>query len=118
MFRTEFKDTFSLPNRYQYRLTRYITTASINQRKQPCSAQTLILKQGLVEAKLVSDTTTASSFINSGLVFLNGQLTNNPHLHIVLNDLVQLTVTLKYYSVLKWQLAGALKNKNLLAKML
>ena len=118
MFRAEFKDTFSLPNRYQYRLTRYITTASINQRKQPCSAQTLILKQGLVEAKLVSDTTTASSFVNSGLVFLNGQLTNNPHLHIVLNDLVQLTVTLKYYSVLKWQLAGTLKNKNLLAKML
>ena len=118
MFRAEFKDTFSLPNRYQYRLTRYITACSINQRKQLRSTQALILKQGLVESKLVSDTTTANSFVNSGLVFLNGHLTNNPNLQLVLNDLVQLTVSLKYYSVLKWQLAGALKKKNLLAKML
>ena len=118
MFRTEFKDTFSLPNRYQYRLTRFIATASINQRKQLCSAQALILKQGLVESKLVSDANTANSFINSGLVFLNGQLANNPNLHLVLNDLVQLTVSLKYYNILKWQLASTLKNKNLLAKML
>ena len=118
MFRAEFRDTFSLPNRYQYRLTRYIATASINQRKQLRATQTLILKQGLVESKLASDATTANSFVNSGLVFLNGQLTNNPNLHLVINDLVQLVVSLKYYSVLKWQLAGALKNKNLLAKML
>ena len=92
--------------------------SSINQRKQLCSTQTLILKQGLVESKLASDATTACSFVNSGLTFLNGQLTNNPNLHLVLNDLVQLVVSLKYYSILKWQLAGALKSKNLLAKML
>ena len=118
MFRAEFRDTFSLPNRYQYRLTRYIATSSINQRKQLCSTQALILKQGLVESKLASDATTAYSFVNSGLVFLNGQLTNNPNLHLVLNDLLQLVVSLKYYSIVKWQLAGALKSKNLLAKML
>lgn len=118
MFRAEFKDTFSLPNRYQYRLTRYITTVSINQRKQHFFTQALMLKQGLVESKLVSDVTTANSFISSGLVFLNGQLINNPNLRLVINDLIQLTVSLKYYSVLKWQLASTLKNKNLLAKML
>ena len=101
MFRAEFKDTFSLPNRYQYRLTRYITTVSINQRKQHFFTQALMLKQGLVESKLVSDVTTANSFISSGLVFLNGQLINNLNLRLVINDLIQLTVSLKYYSVLK-----------------
>ena len=118
LFREEFKSTFSLPNRYQYRLTRYITMISISQRKQRQATQAITLKQGLIESKLVSDSITANSFVNSGLVFLNGHLSGNPSLYLVVNDLVQLTVSLKYYSVLKWQLTNTLKNKSLLAKML
>ena len=117
-FRNEFRETFSLPNRYQYRLTRHLAGLHTSQRLHQNKMQTLLLKHSLVESKLASNLEVAVQYITKGLTFLNGSLSSNPNLHLVQHDFVQLVVSLKYYTIIKWQTAQTLKNKSILAKLL
>jgi hypothetical protein len=117
-FRNEFREVFNLSSRYQYRLTRYLAGLSAAQRLHQHKTQELLLKHGLVEAKLVPNLEASAQYINKGLVFLNGSLSSNPNLCLTQHDFVQLIVYLKYYTVVKWQTAQTLRNKAILAKLL
>ena len=89
-----------------------------SQRLHQNKMQTLLLKHSLVESKLASNLEVAVQYITKGLTFLNGSLSSNPNLHLVQHDFVQLVVSLKYYTIIKWQTAQTLKNKSILAKLL
>ena len=117
-FRNEFKEVFTLPNRYQYRLTRYLVSLSAAQRLHQRTNQTLLLKHSLVESKLAPTLETSVQYITKGLTFLNGSLSSNPNLHLTQHDFIQLVVSLKYYTIVKWQITQALRNKSILAKLL
>ena len=117
-FRNEFKEVFTLPNRYQYRLTRYLAGLSAAQRLHQRKNQTLLLKHSLVESKLASTLETSVQYITKGLTFLNGSLSSNPNLHLTQHDFIQLVVSLKYYTIAKWQITQTLRNKSILSKLL
>ena len=118
VFRNEFREVFNLSNRYQYRLTRYLASLSTTQQLHQKKNQTFLLKHGLVESKLAPNLETAVQYIVKGLTFLNGSLSSNPNLCLTQHDFVQLVVSLKYYTIVKWQAAQTLKNKAILAKLL
>ena len=117
-FRNEFKEVFTLPNRYQYRLTKYLADISTAQRLHHHKNQTLLLKTSLVESKLAPNLETSVQYITKGLTFLNGSLSSNPNLCLTQHDFIQLVVSLKYYTIVKWQTSQTLRNKSILAKLL
>ena len=117
-FRNEFTENFNLPNRYQYRLTRYLAGLHATQRLHQNKNSTLLLKHSLVESKLAPNLETSIQYITRGLTFLNGSLASNPNLYLTQHDFVQLVVSLKYYTVIKWQISQTFKNKSILAKLL
>ena len=118
VFRNEFRGVFNLSNRYQYRLTKYLAALSATQRLHQHKTQELLLKHGLVESKLAPNLETSAQYIIKGLTFLNGSPSSNPNLCLTQHDFIQLIVSLKYYTVVKWQTAQTLRNKSILAKLL
>ena len=117
-FRRDFREFFFLKKRYQYRLTRYLTHATIAQRKCRLLPHILFLDKVLVYAKLVVDRSAARSYISTGLTFLNGSQVANSDAQVLPNDFIQLTIFLKYYMVHKFQQNQIFQQRRVLGRLL
>lgn len=56
----------------------------------------------LIYTNLIPDYEFSSYFIYNRLVYINGYCINRPEALIVLNDFIQLIVSLKYYIAKRW----------------
>lgn len=101
-FRSDLKHFLSIKTRYQYRLTILIQRLFVSNKKTDLwGIQTRVIPF-LVQTRLVPDFWSASEFLKSQTVYVNGSVCTNNFLILSFSDFVQLIVSIKYYVVTKW----------------
>lgn len=88
--------------RYQYRLTRWLHNLKKVTKGEASRLLELTLLKFLLNARFVLDLSSSALLLQNNLVFVNGSLCSNPHLHLFKGDFIQLAVSLKYYIVYRW----------------
>lgn len=95
--RAALQESLNLSFRYQHRLTSYLPRFYKLTKFQSLYALEMRLSSILIYANLVPDYEFSKYFIENNLVYVNGYCYTQPGALIVLNDFIQLIVSLKYY---------------------
>ena len=100
--RSSLKFLWSLNFKYQHRLTVFLTRFQRFNKIQMARCYELRVYYVLSHSYFSPDLSLSNSLFNSNLVFINGRLCKNPNLVLVVNDVVQLIVSYKYYITQRW----------------
>lgn len=100
--RSSLKFLWSLNFKYQHRLTVFLTRFQRFNKMQMAKCYELRVHYVLSHSYFSPDFLLGKSFFTADLVFLNGRLCKNPNLVLVVNDVVQLVVSYKYYITQRW----------------
>jgi ribosomal protein S4 len=104
-------ESLNLKFRYQHRLTKFIVNYKNILHNKFVPIFEMRLLNVLIRTRFILDKVTATQFIDSQLIFINGVCCINRDLQIFANDLLQLIVTFKYYIVFRWLLNNMAKIK-------
>lgn len=115
--RAALQESLNLSFRYQHRLTSYLPRFYKLTKFQSLYTLEMRLSSILIYANLVPDYEFSKYFIENNLVYVNGYCYTQPGALIVLNDFIQLIVSLKYYIANRW-LSGWKIKKHLRLKKL
>lgn len=88
--------------RYQFKLTRKITFLRRIKYSFSIWYMELSLYKILLNSRFIFDHKTSYELIDSGIVFINGILSSNPFMRLVVGDFIQLLVNIKYYITYRW----------------
>lgn len=115
--RAALQESLNLSFRYQHRLTAYLPQFYKLTKFQSLYGLEMRLSSILIYTNLVPDYEFSKYFITNGLVYINGRYVDKPEMSVVLNDFIQLIVSLKYYIANRW-LSGWKIKKHLRLKKL
>ena len=115
--RAALQESLNLSFRYQHRLTSYLPRFYKLTKFQSLYALEMRLSSILIYANLVPDYEFSKYFIENNLVYVNGYCYTQPGALIVLNDFIQLIVSLKYYIANRWLSGWKIKKHMRLKKL-
>lgn len=87
---------------YQQQLTRHLVKFYSCLRSYNILALEYKIWKVIIYSRLLPDLHIIKDFINNSLIFLNGQTLKNENYIIVVNDIVQIQVSIWYYIYYKW----------------
>jgi len=100
--RTALKVSLNVKFQYQQQLTKYLVKFYHLSSKYLLSYSESTLDKIVVYSHLLPDMSTTQLFSTNGFLYLNGKVTNSLSTVVIKNDLVQLVVSLWYYSITRW----------------
>jgi len=100
--RSSLKFLWSLSFKYQHRLTSFLAKFQRLNKMKMARCYELKAHYVLSHSYFSPDFLLGKSFFSHSLVFLNGRLCSNPDLVLVVNDVIQLIVSYKYYVIQRW----------------
>jgi hypothetical protein len=115
LFRNDFQQIFNFKLAYQNRLTLLFQKMHLKNQK---ISTFLKLTPLLLYAHFATDLCTAKNLVIKKITYVNGHLCTNQDFGLILNDCVQLIVSLKHFFILKWSLQNSLKTQQRTLKLL
>ena len=100
--RTALKVSLNVKFQYQQQLTKYLVKFYHLSSKYLLSYSESTLDKIVVYSHLLPDMSTTQLFSTNSFLYLNGKVTNSLSTVVIKNDLVQLVVSLWYYSITRW----------------
>ena len=100
--RTALKVSLNVKFQYQQQLTKYLIKFYHLSSKYLLSYSESTLDKIVVYSHLLPDMSTTQLFSINGFLYLNGSVTNSLSTVVIKNDLVQLVVSIWYYSITRW----------------
>ena len=100
--RDSIRELLNLPSRYQYRLTPKLHWQYMKSRQVSRPYSSISLDYLLMFSHFIPDFWSVREVIANDSVFLNGSTVSNANVRVFVNDLVQLTVSVKFYITLRW----------------
>ena len=116
-FRSDLKEFLGITTRYQYRLSILLERIYVKDRQVNELNLQLSLLPFTVQTQLVPDFWSAEEIFKANWLFINGWVCRNKNLTLLLNDFLQLIVSLKYYITIKWLLSWSVKNRFRVTKL-
>lgn len=109
--RSVLKETMNLNFRYQHRLTSYLSKYRKFSNFRFYMNLEMQLTNVLIKSRLLHDQFSVDLFLDSGLVYVNGQFCNDAKFQIYKGDFIQFIISAKYYILSRWLLSWIAKKR-------
>lgn len=110
--RTALKENLGLKFEYQYRLSQYLTKFYRRTTQYSFGRSEMTLDKIVVHSRILPDMETFHAFVSSRFLYVNGRAAIFPKEIMVVNDFVQILISMWFYVLSRWMLNWTKKRHN------